>query len=162
MSKLGSPIPLAATLARAVSHAETTNQRSREMLKTIERLVNGNSPFAVEQSHQQAVSEAVTRLSVLQAEVTQRRKQLNLVLKDLHTVGQILRLVAAPAAGAAPTHASGIGAVVSLLHKRLRREGGDRLTADMSARVERLSDEIDLLNQSIETEFKALSDIVDR
>jgi hypothetical protein len=83
-------------------------------------------------------------------------------VNDLRTVGQILRLIPAPANGAVPAKTIGDGQVVSLLHKRLRRYGGDRSTADMAGRVERLSGQIDQLNQILETEFKALSAIVDR
>lgn len=162
MSKLGSPIPLSATFARAVSHAESADQRSDEISKTVQRLVKGNLPFSVEQSHQQAVSDAVTHLSVLQAELGRRRRQLYLVLADLQHVGQILQLAETPAKRKRGPCNAEDGNVVSLLHKRLRRHGGDRLTADMAARVERLSDEIDLLNQTIEVEFKTLNDIVQR
>ena len=162
MTELGSSRSLAATLAHAVSHAESTDQRSLDLSKMIGRLATGRLPFASEQSHQQAVSDVVAYLSLLQTEVGQRRKQLNLISKELRTVGQILRLAPAPADGVVPSRTTGNGQVVSLLHKRLRRYGGDRLTADMAARVERLSDQIDQLNQIIETEFKALSDIIDR
>lgn len=161
MTKLGSPLLLAAALSRAVSHAESTDQRSREILKTIERVVKGNLAFVVEQPHQQAVSDAVAHLSLLQTEVGQRRKQLNLIVKELHKVEQILRLATAPG-GAASFRTSDDGKVVSLLHRRLRRHGGDRLIADMVGRIERLSDEIDLLNQTIEAEFNTLSDIIHR
>lgn len=162
MTKLGSPLPLATTLTRAVAHAESTDQRSRKILKMVEQAVKGNVPVAVEQSHQQAVSDVVAYLSLLQAEIGQRRKQLSLIVNDLLTVGQILRLVPVPTGAAIPSPTTGNGQVISLLHKRLRRYGGDRLTADMSGRAERLSGQIDQLNQIIETEFKALSDIVDR
>lgn len=162
MSKLGSPLPLATTLTRAVSHAESSDQRSRKILKTIERALKNNSPVVIEQSHQQAVSDVVTYLSLLQTEIGQRRKQLDLIVNQLRTVGQILRLVPVPTGAVVPARMSGDGQVVSLLHKRLRRYGGDRLTADMAGRVERLSGQIDQLNQIIETEFKALSDILDR
>ena len=162
MAKLGSAHPIAASLARAVAHAEATDQRSRKISKTIERAVKGNLPTAIEQSHQQAVADVVAYLSVLQTEIVQRRKQLNLIVNDLRTIGQILRLVPVPAGHAIPAPTTGDGQVVSLLHKRLRRYGGDRLTADMAGRVERLSDQIDQLNQILETEFKALSAIIDR
>jgi hypothetical protein len=162
MSKLGSPLPLATALTRAVSHAESTDRRSRKILKTIGRVVQGNMPVATEQSHQQAVSDVVAYVSLLQTEIGQRRKQLNLIVNDLRTIGQILHLIPVPAGGVIPSPTTGNGQVVSLLHKRLRRYGGDRLTADMAGRVERLSGQIDQLNQIIETEFKALSDIIDR
>jgi hypothetical protein len=162
MSKLGSPLPLATTLTRAVSHAETTDERSRKILKTVERAVKGGSPVAIEQPHQQAVADVVANLALLHAEIGQRRNQLNLVATDLRTIGQILRLVPVPAGGVVPLRTTGNGQVVSLLHKRLRRYGGDRLTADMAGRVERLSDQIDQLNQILETEFKALSEIIHR
>jgi hypothetical protein len=162
MAKLGSPLPLATALARAVSHAESTDQRSRKILKTIERAMKGNSPVATEQSHQQAVSDVATYLSLVQTEIGQRRKQLNLIVNDLRAIGQILRLIPVPAGGMVPSRISGHGNVVSLLHKRLRRHGGDRLSADMVGRVERLSGQIDQLNQILATEFKALSDIIDR
>jgi hypothetical protein len=162
MAKLGSPLPLATTLTNAFAHAEATDQRSRKILKTIERAMKGNLPVAIEQSHQQAVSDVAAYLSLLQTEIGQRQKQLNLIVNDLRSVGQILRLVPVPAGSAIPSRTSADGQVVSLLHKRLRRHGGDRLTADMAGRVERLSDQIDQLNQIIETEFKALSDIIHR
>jgi hypothetical protein len=162
MTKLGSPLPLATTLTRAVSHAESTDQRSRKISKAIGRAVQGNMPVAMEQSHQQAVSDVVAYLSLLQTEIGQRRKQLSLIANDLRIVGQILRLIPVPAGGVVPAKTIGDGQVVSLLHKRLRRYGGDRLTADMAGRVERLSGQIDQLNQILETEFKALSAIVDR
>jgi hypothetical protein len=163
MAKLGSPLPLATTLTNAFAHAEATDQRSRKILKTIERAMKGNLPVAIEQSHQQAVSDVAAYLSLLQTEIGQRQKQLNLIVNDLRSVGQILRLVPVPAGSAIPSRTSADGQVVSLLHKRLRRRlGGDRLTADMAGRVERLSDQIDQLNQIIETEFKALSDIIHR
>lgn len=162
MTKLGSPLPLATTLTRAVSHAESTDQRSRKISKAIGRVVQGNMPVAMEQSHQQAVSDVVAYLSLLQTEIGQRRKQLSLIVNDLRTIGQILRLIPVPAGGVVPAKTIGDGQVVSLLHKRLRRYGGDRLTADMAGRVERLSGQIDQLNQILETEFKALSAIVDR
>jgi hypothetical protein len=162
MTKLGSPLPVATTLTRAVSHAESTDQRSRKIAKAIGRVLQGNMPVATEQSHQQAVSDVVAYLSLLQTEIGQRRKQLSLIVNDLRTVGQILRLIPVPAGGVVPSKTIGDGQVVSLLHKRLRRYGGDRLTADMAGRVERLSGQIDQLNQILETEFKALSAIVDR
>jgi hypothetical protein len=162
MTEPGSSRPLAATLARAVSHAEATEQRTREIAKAIERLVKGKLPFAIEQSHQQAVSDVVAYLSVLQTEVEQRRKQLNLIWNDLRIVGRILRLAEAPAFGAVAAEIPDNGNVVSLLRKRMRRHGADRLTADLAARVERLSGQIDQLNQIIEMEFKALSGIIDR
>ncbi|HWA50734.1 MAG TPA: hypothetical protein VG742_20865 [Dongiaceae bacterium] len=162
MSKVGSPVPLSTAFARAVSHAESADQRSDEVAKTVQRLVQGNQPFAIEQSHQQAVSDAVTHLSVLQTELGRRRRQLYLVLADLQQVGLILQLTTHPAKPKREVYKAEDGNVVSLLHRRLRRHGGDRLTADMAGRVERLSDEIDLLNQTIETEFKALSDIIHR
>lgn len=162
MSKPGSSIPLAATFARAVSHAEAADQRSGEIAKTIERLVTGDLPFAVEQSFQQAVSDAVTHLSVLQAELGRRRRQLYLVVADLQIIGEMLRLMAPSATVKAADCAGEEGNVVSLLYRRLRRQGGDALTADMAGRVERLSDEIDQINQTIETEFKALSEIIHR
>lgn len=160
MTKLGSPLPLATTLTRAFSHAEATDQRSRKILKTIERSAKGNLPVAIEQSHQQAVSDVVAYLSLLQTEIGQRREQLKLIVTNLRTVAQILRLAPVPADGVVPYRMT--DNVVSLLHKRLRRLGGDRLTADMVGRVERLSGQIDQLNQIIETEFKALSDIIHR
>ena len=162
MTKLGSPLPLATTLTRAFSHAESTDQQSRKIQKTIERVVKADLPVAIEQSHQQAVADVVAYLSLVQTEIGQRRKQLTLIVNDLRTVGQILRLVPVPAGGVIPSRTTGNGQIVSLLHKRLRRYGGDRLTADMAGRVERLSGQIDQLNQIIETEFKALSDIIHR
>ncbi len=124
--------------------------------------MKGILPTAIEQANQQAVADVVAYLSVLQTEIVQRRKQLNLIVTDLRTIGQILRLIPVPAGGAIPAPMTADGQVVSLLHKRLRRQGGDRLTADMAGRVERLSDQVDQLNQILETEFNALAGIVDR
>ena len=67
------------------------------------------------------------------------RSSWTLIVNDLRVVGQILHLVPVPARGVVATRTTSDGKVVSLLHKRLRRYGGDRLTADMAAGVERLS-----------------------
>lgn len=162
MAKLGSPLPIATSLSRAVAHAESSDQRSRRISKTIERALKGNLPIAIEQAHQQAVTDVVAYLSVLQTEILQRRKQLSLIVNNLCIIGQILRLIPVPAGSAIPAPTTADGQIISLLHKRLRRLGGDRLTADMVGRVERLSDQIDQLNQVLETEFKTLSGIIHR